>query len=139
MELYAGRFELKYGGERLVGISDWTNNSRTWDGFLGRVGDKNRLDLFATSVVAVTPTALDKHGAGLTFFGAAGSIGTWVPHMAIEPFVYVKSFPRVESQQGVFGVETIATPGVEAAGTLPNGINFDGLVAWQRGSIRTIR
>jgi hypothetical protein len=134
VELYAGRFELKYGGERLVGISDWTNNSRSWDGFLGRVGDKNRLDLFATSVVAVTPVALDKHGAGLTFFGAAGSIGTWVPHIAIEPFVYVKSFPRVESQQGLFGVETIATPGVEAAGTLPNGFNFDGLVAWQRGS-----
>jgi len=134
VELYAGRFELKYGGERLVGISDWTNNSRSWDGFLGRVGDKNRLDLFATSVVAVTPVALDKHGAGLTFFGAVGSIQTWVPHIAIQPFVYVKSFPRVESQQGLFGVETIATPGVEAAGTLPNGFNFDGLVAWQRGS-----
>ena len=134
VELYAGRFELKYGGERLVGISDWTNNSRSWDGFLGRFGDKNRLDLFATSVVAVTPVALDKHGAGLTFFGAVGTIGTWVPHIAIQPFVYVKSFPRVESQQGVFGVETIATPGLEAAGTLPNGFNFDALVAWQRGS-----
>ena len=41
--IIAGRQELKYGGERLVGISDWTNNSRTWDGFLGRIGDKNRL------------------------------------------------------------------------------------------------
>ena len=26
VEVYAGRFELKYGDERLVGISDWTNN-----------------------------------------------------------------------------------------------------------------
>ena len=36
-KIIAGRQELKYGGERLVGISDWTNNSRTWDGFLGRI------------------------------------------------------------------------------------------------------
>jgi len=132
--IIAGRQELKYGGERLVGISDWTNNSRTWDGFLGRVGDKNRLDLFATSVVAVHPTSLDTHGAGLTFFGAVGTIGTWVPHAVIQPFVYVKAFPRVQSQQGTFGTETAVTPGVEAAGQLPNGFDFDGLIAVQRGS-----
>lgn len=134
VEIYAGRFELKYGGERLVGISDWTNNSRTWDGFLGRIGDKNRLDLFSTSVVAVHPTSLDNHGAGLTFHGAVGTIGTWVPHVVIQPFVYIKAFPRVQSRQGTFGTETITTPGVEAAGTLPGGFDFDGLVAWQRGS-----
>src|SRR5438132_662049 len=62
--IIAGRQELRYGGERLVGIRDWSNNSRSWDGFLGRVGDKDRLDVFATSVVAVYPTSLDKHGAG---------------------------------------------------------------------------
>src|SRR5215831_141706 len=28
----AGRQELKYGSERVIGISDWTNNSRTFDG-----------------------------------------------------------------------------------------------------------
>jgi hypothetical protein len=132
--IIAGRQELKYGGERLVGISDWTNNSRTWDGFLGRVGDKNRLDLFATSVVAVHPTSLDTHGAGLTFFGAVGTVGTWVPHVAIQPFVYVKAFPRVLSQQGTYGTETAVTPGVEAAGNLPSGFDFDGLIAVQRGS-----
>ena len=132
--IIAGRQELKYGGERLVGISDWTNNSRTWDGFLGRVGDKNRLDLFATSVVAVHPTSLDTHGAGLTFFGAVGTVGTWVPHAVIQPFVYVKAFPRVESQQGIFGTETAVTPGVEAAGNIPGGFDFDGLIAVQRGS-----
>src|SRR5277367_5228730 len=45
--IVAGRQELKYGGERLVGISDWTNDSRTWDGFLGRYGGDNRIDVFA--------------------------------------------------------------------------------------------
>jgi hypothetical protein len=133
-KVIAGRQELKYGGERLVGISDWTNTSRTWDGFLGRIGDKNRLDVFSTSVVAIHPTSLDKHGAGLTFHGAVGTIGTWVPHAVIQPFVYIKAFPRVMSQQGVFGTETEVTPGVQAAGQIPGGFNFDGLFAFQRGS-----
>ncbi len=116
--IFAGRQELRDGR----------------DGFLGRIGDKNRLDVFSTSVVAVHPTSLDKHGAGLTFHGAVGTIGTWVPHMAIQPFVYIKSFPRVASQQGTFGTETITTPGVEAAGNIPGGFDFDGLIALQRGS-----
>jgi hypothetical protein len=134
VKIIAGRQELRYGDERLVGISDWTNISRTWDGFLGRIGDKNRLDLFSTSVVTVHPTSLDKHGAGLTFHGAVGTITTWVPHTVIQPFVYVKAFPRVESQQLTYGTETEVTPGGEVSGTYPGGFNFDVLGALQRGS-----
>lgn len=134
VKVFAGRQELKYGSERLVGISDWTNNSRTWDGFLGRVGDKNRIDVFSTSVVAVHPSSLDKHGAGLTFHGAIGTIGTWVPHVAIQPFIFVKAFPRVQGANNVFGTQTTVTPGFEAAGNLHGGFNFDALWAIQRGS-----
>jgi hypothetical protein len=130
----AGRQELRYGGERLVGISDWTNISRTWDGFLGRIGDKNRVDFFASSVVTVHPTSLDTHGAGLTFFGAVGTITTWVPHTFIQPFVYVKAFPRVESQQKLYGTETEVTPGAEVSSTIAGGFYFDILGALQRGS-----
>src|ERR1700733_6630332 len=38
--LYAGRKELRFGNERVVGISDWTNVSRTFDGFFGHFGDR---------------------------------------------------------------------------------------------------
>jgi hypothetical protein len=134
VQIYAGRQELKYGSERLVGISDWTNNSRTWDGFLGRIGDKNRIDVFSTSVVAVHPSSLDKHGAGLTFHGAVGTIGTLVPHTVIQPFVYVQAFPRVLGANGVYGSQTTVTPGFEAAGEIPGGFSYDALWAIQRGS-----
>ena len=134
VSLEAGRFELKYGGERLVGISDWTNNSRTWDGFIGKFGsEKNRIDLFSTSVVAIHPTSLDKHGAGLTFHGAVGTITTWVPRTTLQPFVYIKAFPRVESQQNIYGTETEVTPGIEATGNY-GGFDYDALGAIQRGS-----
>jgi len=132
--IIAGRQELRYGGERLVGISNWTNTSRTWDGFLGRIGDRNRLDLFSTSVVAVHPTSLDKHGAGLTFHGAVATIDTWVPRTVVQPFVFIKAFPRVENLQKAYGAETEVTPGAEVSSKLPGGIFFDVLGALQRGS-----
>ena len=133
-QVIAGRQELRYGGERLVGISNWTNNSRTWDGFLGRIGDKNRLDVFSTSVVVVHPTALDTHGAGLTFHGAVGTITSWVPHTVLLPFVFVRAEPRVLGQQGLSGTQTEVTPGAEASATLFGGFYFDVLGALQRGS-----
>ncbi len=134
VKIIAGRQELRYGNERLVGISDWTNNSRTWDGFLGRIGDKNRIDFFSTSVVTVHPTSLDTHGAGLNFDGAVGTITTWVPHTVLMPFVYVKALPRVEGLQSTYGTETEVTPGGEVSGRYPGGFNFDVLGALQRGS-----
>jgi hypothetical protein len=42
-QLFVGRQELKFGDERVVGISDWTNNSRTWDGADLRIGAKDRI------------------------------------------------------------------------------------------------
>jgi hypothetical protein len=132
--IIAGRQELRYGNERILGISNWTNTSRTWDGFLGRIGDKNRLDLFSTSPVVVRATSPDTHGAGLTFHGAVGTITTWVPHTVLMPFVYVKALPRVRSQQNIYGAETEVTPGMEASAKFRCGYYFDLLGAMQRGS-----
>ena len=134
VKIIAGRQELRYGSERLVGISNWTNTSRTWDGFVGRIGDKNRLDLFSTSVVALHPESLDKHGAGLTFHGAVGTISPWVPRTVLQPFVYIRALPRVESQQKTYGTETEVTPGAEVSSRFLGGVYFDALVALQRGS-----
>jgi hypothetical protein len=135
--LYAGRKELKFGNERVVGISDWTNVSRTWDGFFGHFGagkDKNSVDLFSTSVVTVHPTSLDKHGAGLTFHGGYGTIGSGIPNSVLWPFVLVKAFPHVKSQQGIYGSEVETTFGAETEGRLPAGFDYDILGDLQRGS-----
>ena len=136
-QLYAGRRELKYGSERVVGISDWTNNSRTWDGFYGHFGDKtdkNNVDAFSTSVVAIYPTSLDKHGAGLTFHGVYGTIGSWIPNATLQPFVLVRALPHVKSQQGICGSEVETTFGAEMEGRLPAGFDYDVLGDLQRGS-----
>jgi len=137
VRLYAGRKELRFGNERVVGISDWTNVSRTFDGFFGHFGDstdKNSVDVFSSSVVTVHPTSLDTHGAGLTFHGAYGTIGSWIPNTVLQPFVLVRALPSVKSQQGIYGSELETTFGAETVGRLPAGFDYDILGDLQRGS-----
>jgi hypothetical protein len=134
VEIFAGRQELKFGDERVIGISDWTDNSRTWDGFDLRVGNKNRVDLFSTSVVVVHPTSLDLHGAGLTFHGVEGHIASLAPRTTVEPFVLVRALPRVLSQQKIYGGELEATTGAYAASQLPLGFEYSATGTLQRGS-----
>jgi hypothetical protein len=134
VQLIVGRQELRIGDERVVGISDWTNTSRTWDGAYIRIGNANQLNIFTTSVVVVHPTSLDTHGAGLTFHGVHAKLTTWVPHTDIEPFVLVRALPRVTSQQGAIGTETEVTFGSYYKTKLPLGFDSSGTVDLQRGS-----
>lgn len=129
-----GRQQLRFGSERVIGISDWTNTSRTWDGIDLQIGSKNRLDLFSTSVVTVHPTALDKHGAGLTFHGAYGNFTTWIPKTQVQPYVLVRANPGVVSQQKTVGDQLETTFGAEVEGTLTNSASYIVNASLQRGS-----
>ncbi len=132
--LAAGRMELKFGGERLIGISDWTNVSRTFDGFTARIGASNRVDLFSASVVKVTPTSFDRHSAGLNFHGAYFTLPALVPHTTFEPYFLIKALPSVKSQQGVPGTETETTEGMRVLGATRYGLEYVAEGALQRGS-----
>jgi len=134
VQFIVGRQELQIGDERVVGISDWTNNSRTWDGFYMRVGNVNQLNLFSTSVVTVHPTSLDTHGAGLTFHGVQAKLATYIPYTTIEPFLLVNALPRVTSQQGVAGSQTELTFGSYFETKLPFGFDSSGTGDLQRGN-----
>jgi hypothetical protein len=134
VQFIVGRQELRIGDERVVGISDWSNTSRTWDGFHMRIGNVNQLNLFSSSVVTIHPTSLDTHGAGLTFHGVHAKLATYVPHTTIEPFVLVRALPRVSSQQGMIGSQTEATFGSYYETKLPFGFDSSGTGDLQRGS-----
>lgn len=134
LDLVTGRQLLRFGSERVVGISDWTNNGRSWDGFDAHYGDKNWIEAFATSVVAVHPTSLDKHGPGLTFYGVVGTVTTWVPRTQIQPFVLMRRNVSVASQQAIRGGELETTFGAEVNGKAPGGFFYDVMGDLQRGA-----
>jgi hypothetical protein len=134
VKLFAGRQLLNFGNERVIGISDWTQTSRSFDGFDVRVGDKNRVDLFSASVVNIYPTSLDMHLGGLNYHGVYGSINSWIPRTTLEPFVLVKAMPRVLSQQSIYGTETEVTPGLRVQGFPGWNIDYDVTGTLQRGS-----
>ena len=48
IRLRAGRTELSYGNERLIGTVGWHNVGRSFDGLLMSFGEKKSLDLFIT-------------------------------------------------------------------------------------------
>jgi hypothetical protein len=134
LQLFAGRQLLNFGNERVIGISDWTQTSRSFDGFNLRIGDKNRVDLFSASVVNIYPTGLDMHAGGLNYHGLYGSINSSVPRTTVEPFVLVKAMPRVLSQQNTYGTETEVTTGLRAQGFPGRHIDYDATGTLQRGS-----
>ena len=133
LDLVTGRQMLRYGDERVVGISDWTNNSRTWDGFDGHYGNKNWIEAFATSVVAVHPESLDKHGAGLTFYGILGNYHSEALHLDVIPFEFIRRVLSVSSQQSIHGGELENTFGGEINGSVGNTVFYDVMGDLQRG------
>jgi hypothetical protein len=134
VKVFAGRQLLNFGNERVIGISDWTQTSRSFDGFDARIGDKNRVDLFSASVVNINPTSLDMHSAGLNYHGVYGSINSWIPLTTLEPFVLVKAMPRVLSEQNIYGTETEVTSGLRVQGFPGRKIDYDVTGTLQRGS-----
>ena len=134
VQLVVGRQELRIGDERVVGISDWTNTSRTWDGAYLRIGNVNQLNIFTTSVVNIHPTSFDTQVPGLTFDGVHAKLATYVPHTDIEPFVLVYALHSVTSQQDMVGSQTEVTFGSYYSTQLPLGFESSGTgvsAAWQ--------
>src|SRR5258708_6014854 len=134
VKLFAGRQLLNFGNERVIGISDWTQTSRSFDGFDARIGDKNRVDMFSASVVNIYPTSLDMHAGGLNYHGLYGSINSWVPRTTVGPFVLVKAMPCVLSQQNTSGAETEVTSGLRVQGFPGWNIDYDVTGTLQRCS-----
>jgi hypothetical protein len=66
----AGRQDLIYGAQRLIGVSDWTNVRRTFDGVRGSIGLGNQtIDLFWVRPVIVDKERLNSSDDNSDFAG----------------------------------------------------------------------
>jgi hypothetical protein len=133
----AGRQELAFGGERLIGPADW-GMSRTFHAVdVGISHGRAKVDLFGGSVVLIDPTRIDRHKPGEHIYGAYGSIKNVLPGMNIEPYTLFKQTLQVKSELAVTGDALIASPGVRVFGTARARFDYIVEVVVQRGTYST--
>uniref|UniRef100_Q01UI3 Alginate export domain-containing protein n=1 Tax=Solibacter usitatus (strain Ellin6076) TaxID=234267 RepID=Q01UI3_SOLUE len=134
VKLRAGRQELAFGGERLIGPADW-GMSRTFDAVdLSLSMGRAKLDLLAGSAVLVDPTRLDRHKPGEHFYGAYGSVKSLLPGLAVEPYLLFKQNLLIKSENSVTGDAIVASPGLRVSGKLGGRFDYAGEAIVQRGS-----
>ena len=138
--LRAGRQELVFGAQRLVGHVSWLNTARTFDAVRATMRAKlgaasYRLDAFAASVVNIRDADFNKRAAGNNFHGAYGSITSLVPLATIEPYGFWRLSPRLTAETGTRGNLDAKTIGVRWVGKLPAGVDYGMEMARQVGSL----
>lgn len=130
----AGREELAFGGERLIGPADW-GMSRTFDALdLTLSHGRAKVDLLAGSAVQIDATRFDRHKPGEHFYGAYGSIKNLLPGMTVEPYVLFKQNLAIKSETSVLGDGLVSSPGVRIAGKFAGGFDYIAEGILQRGS-----
>jgi Alginate export len=133
----AGRQELAFGGERLIGPGDW-GMSRTFDALdLTLSRGPAQMDLFAANPVAIDPTRIDRDKPGVHLYGAYGSIKHVIPRMNIEPYLLYDRIENVKSTTSVKGDALVISPGARVFGTTPGRFDYTAEMVVQRGSYST--
>ncbi len=122
--LRAGRQELLFGKERLVGISAWSNTVRAFEGFSSKLQLQQwNITGFWAQPVTVSKYSFNRRDRSTDFFGvyAAGR----VPRTKVGLDVYLLTLDRPQSTfNGTTGAEKRHTLGARLWGAIPHS-NFD--------------
>lgn len=117
--LRVGRQELAFGSERLVGVSNWSNTSRTFDAVRATLHRGHfRLDAFAASVVVLHDGEVGMHRAGNNLHGLYGGLEDLIPGSVIEPYFFWRLAPAGQTEIGSGGKLDSKTIGVRWKGMI---------------------
>jgi len=133
-----GRQVLAFGNERVIGPSDWTNTSRTFDVVRFDVHKAGyQVSLFASSVVIGVDGSMDHHLQGNNLYGAYGSFKNAIPKATLEPYVLWRLAPANAGlpETADRGHLNEATIGLRLAGALPAAFDYEIEMDRQTGSL----
>lgn len=131
----AGRQELLFGAQRLVGPLNWGNTSRQFDAVKLSVGSKDMsVDVFASSLVRTDPSGLNRSWNGVNLHGIYGKLNKLIPKATFEPYVLWKTQPVRQAGSPVLGDANIYTAGFRFVRPLPAGFDVAAEVAPQFGT-----
>ena len=137
LSLRAGRQELAYGEQRLIGSADWNNTARTFDAVRATAfTSRGRFDFFAASVVKIEQGGFDHHKTDERLFGAAASIAAAAIKATVEPYLFVKDSAAAVGELGGTGTGRLTT-GARIVGALPHRGDFGAEMVVERGMSRT--
>ena len=139
LSLRAGRQDLNFGEQRLLGNFNWINVGRSFDAVRATLKyDRYRLDVFAASVVVPTPTGFDRPQTGNNLHGLYGGIEKLPGGATLEPYVLWRLAPRQVSENGTTGNLDFKTLGLRGTGRI-GVVDYGAEVAGQVGSLGSDR
>lgn len=133
-----GRQMLSFGGERVIGPSDWSNMGRTFD--VARVDLHTRgvrASVFAASVIVARNGVIDHHIQGNNLYGVYTSLDKLIPHATLEPYLLWRvapGHPALGENGGGLGALDEVTGGARLAGTA-GAIDYEIEMNKQTGSL----
>ena len=136
--LRAGRQEINFGDQRLVGSSNYTNNARTFDAVrLTLRHGGYRLDTFASTVVQAVDGEFDRpfRTRADNLYGLYGGMERLVPKAVLEPYVLWRVTRNLKTEAGKPGNRDFKTYGLRWVGKLPLHFDYNTEMAAQAGSL----
>lgn len=131
----AGRQELNYGDQRVVGGFAWSNVARSFDAVkVTYSNERVAVDAFASSVVVANDGAFDRHLDGQNFYGTHATFFKAVPKAELNLYTFWKTAPRVLDERTAAGDADTVTFGGRLAGKLPGRADYTLELIGQRGS-----
>ena len=135
VSLRAGRQDLNFGEQRLLGNSNWSNVARSFDAVrLTLKHRRYRLDVFAASVVMPTSNEFDRPQTGNNLHGLYGGIEKLPLGLTIEPYILWRLAPQQVSESGITANKDFKTIGFRGTGRI-KAIDFGTEVVGQVGSL----
>lgn len=132
----AGRQELVFGDQRLVGHANWLNTARSFDAVRGVFRQKKlRVDGFAASVVTNQIDRFNESGGGNLFYGVDAPMSVLPLAGIVEPYELVRTSKNLRTEAGAPGDLVSSTTGVRLVGKFSPRTDYNVEMAIQRGSL----
>lgn len=136
LAIRAGRQELAFGDQRLIGHVSWLNTARSFDAVRAVFRHKKlRVDGFAASVVTMKVDGFNPSGDGNYFYGVDAPLAVLPRGGVVEPYEFVRHSRDQRSDAGAIGTLVSSTTGVRLAGKFSPTTDYNVEAAVQRGSV----
>ncbi|MEP7355476.1 MAG: alginate export family protein, partial [Acidobacteriota bacterium] len=134
----AGRQELVFGEQRLIGHLNWVNDARSFDAVRATWRHKGaRVDAFASTVVTQVDGEFDRaiRVKADNFHGIWANLPTLVKGVTIEPYLLWRVTRNLKSETGILGKRDFKTYGIRFSGKVAKVWDYTSETNGQKGSL----